>query len=96
MHLHFNLHLHSFVRLRPTGGDAGNRLRSLWKFQKQRGTVFALAERNDGQVATSVIGIDLGKHAIKSVLLQRKGDQRYVLTNYAPRPVPEGAAAGRS
>ena len=42
--------------------------------------------------ANSVIGIDLGKHAFKSVLLQRKGDQRYVLTNYASRPVPEGAA----
>ena len=42
--------------------------------------------------ANSVIGIDLGKHAFKSVLLQRKGDQRYVLTNYASRPAPEGAA----
>ena len=42
--------------------------------------------------ANSVIGIDLGKHAFKSVLLQRKGDQRYVLTNYASRPVPAGAA----
>ena len=36
----------------------------------------------------SVIGIDLGKHAFKSVLLQRKGDQRFVLTNYASRNVP--------
>ncbi|MEO7168427.1 MAG: pilus assembly protein PilM [Spartobacteria bacterium] len=39
--------------------------------------------------ANSVIGIDLGKHVFKSVLLQRKGDHRYVLTNYASRPVPE-------
>jgi len=39
--------------------------------------------------ANSVIGIDLGKHAFKSVLLQRKGDQRFVLTNYASREVPE-------
>ncbi|HEY2800249.1 MAG TPA: pilus assembly protein PilM [Chthoniobacterales bacterium] len=36
----------------------------------------------------SVIGIDLGKHTFKSVLLQRKGDQRFVLTNYASRTVP--------
>jgi type IV pilus assembly protein PilM len=39
--------------------------------------------------ANSVIGIDLGKHVFKSILLQRKGDQRFVLTNYASRPVPE-------
>jgi Tfp pilus assembly PilM family ATPase len=37
----------------------------------------------------SVIGIDLGKHAFKGVLLQRKGDQRFVLTSYASRQVPE-------
>ena len=37
----------------------------------------------------SVIGIDLGKHAFKGVNLQRKGDARYVLTNYASREVPE-------
>ncbi len=46
--------------------------------------------------ANSVIGIDLGKHSFKSVLLQRKGDQRYVLTNYASRVVPEGAATAES
>ncbi len=40
--------------------------------------------------ANSVIGIDLGKHVFKSVLLQRKGEQRYVLTNYASHVVPEG------
>lgn len=39
--------------------------------------------------ANSVIGIDLGKHVFKSVLLQRKGEHRYVLTNYASRAVPE-------
>jgi len=39
--------------------------------------------------ANSVIGIDLGKHAFKSVLLQRKGEHRYVLTNFASRTVPE-------
>ncbi len=37
----------------------------------------------------SVIGIDLGKHALKGVLLQRKSDSRYVLTSYASREVPE-------
>jgi type IV pilus assembly protein PilM len=39
--------------------------------------------------ANSVIGIDLGKHVFKSVLLQRKGVNRFVLTNYASRSVPE-------
>jgi type IV pilus assembly protein PilM len=39
--------------------------------------------------ANSVIGIDLGKHVFKSVLLQRKGEHRFVLTNYASRAVPE-------
>jgi type IV pilus assembly protein PilM len=37
----------------------------------------------------SVIGIDLGKHVFKGVLLQKKGDSRYVLTSYASREVPE-------
>lgn len=36
----------------------------------------------------SVIGIDLGKHVFKGVLLHRKGDSRYVLTSYASREVP--------
>lgn len=39
--------------------------------------------------ANSVIGIDLGKRVFKSVILQRKGEDRYVLTNYASRAVPE-------
>lgn len=38
----------------------------------------------------SVIGIDLGKHAFKGVVLQRKGDQRFVLTSYASHEVQEG------
>ncbi len=42
--------------------------------------------------SNSVIGIDLGKHVFKSVLLQRKNDDRYVLTNYALHPVPETIA----
>jgi len=37
----------------------------------------------------SVFGIDLGNHAFKGVLLERKGDDRFVLTSYASRPVPE-------
>src|SRR2546421_5917249 len=36
----------------------------------------------------SVFGIDLGKHVFKGVLLQRKGDDRFVLTSYASREVP--------
>lgn len=39
--------------------------------------------------ANSVIGIDLGKHVFKSVILQRKGEHRFVLTNFASRAVPE-------
>jgi Tfp pilus assembly PilM family ATPase len=37
----------------------------------------------------SVIGIDLGKHVFKGVLLQRKSDSRFVLTSFASREVPE-------
>ena len=52
--------------------------------------VFALTKRKlMGKPANSVIGIDLGKHHFKSVLLQRKGESRFVLTNFASRPVPE-------
>ncbi len=31
----------------------------------------------------SVIGVDLGRYSLKSVLLQRKGSDRYILTHYA-------------
>jgi len=37
----------------------------------------------------SVFGIDLGKHVFKGVLLQRKADNRFVLTSFASREVPE-------
>jgi Tfp pilus assembly PilM family ATPase len=37
----------------------------------------------------SVIGIDLGKRVFKGVLLQRKGDERLVLTSYASRELSE-------
>lgn len=36
----------------------------------------------------SVFGIDLGKHVFKGVLLQKKGDDRFVLTSYASHEVP--------
>jgi Tfp pilus assembly PilM family ATPase len=32
---------------------------------------------------SSVIGVDLGRHSIKTVALQRKGGNRYVVSNYA-------------
>jgi type IV pilus assembly protein PilM len=41
------------------------------------------------KTSNSVVGIDLGKHVFKSVLLQRKSADRFVLTNYASRAVPE-------
>jgi hypothetical protein len=34
---------------------------------------------------TSIIGIDLGRYALKSVSMQRKGANRFVLNNYATR-----------
>jgi len=39
--------------------------------------------------ADSVVGIDLGKHMLKGVVLRRKNDSRFVLTSFASRPVPE-------
>ena len=42
--------------------------------------------------SNSVIGIDLGKRVFKSVLLQRKSDHRFVLTNYGSHTVPETIA----
>jgi Tfp pilus assembly PilM family ATPase len=40
----------------------------------------------------SVIGIDLGKHVFKGVILQKKSDDRFILTSYASREVPEELA----
>src|SRR5205814_10630797 len=37
----------------------------------------------------SVIGIDLGKRSYKAVLLSKKPETRYVLTNFASHGVPE-------
>jgi Tfp pilus assembly PilM family ATPase len=36
---------------------------------------------------TSVIGVDLGRYALKSVILQRRGPDRVAITNYASRPI---------
>ena len=38
---------------------------------------------------SSAIGIDVGRHSIKAVLLQRRGAGRFALTHYAVREVPE-------
>ncbi len=38
---------------------------------------------------TSVIGIDLGRYSLKSVLLQRKSGNRYALTHFASQLLPE-------
>jgi type IV pilus assembly protein PilM len=38
----------------------------------------------------SVIGVDLGRYSLKSVLLQKKGPNRFVLTHYATQSYPDG------
>ena len=40
---------------------------------------------------TSAIGVDLGRYSLKSVLLQKKGGDRYVVTHFASMPVTESA-----
>ena len=42
-----------------------------------------------GRRGNSVIGIDLGKRSYKAVLLSKKNETRYVLTNFASHEVPE-------
>jgi len=48
---------------------------------------------------TSIIGVDLGRYALKSVLLQRKSASRYVVTHYASQvlsgPVDSADSLGR-
>src|SRR4051812_27332867 len=48
---------------------------------------------------SSVIGVDLGRYSLKSVLLQKKGGNRIVLTHYASQaldePVDTAEALGR-
>ena len=41
------------------------------------------------KASNSVIGVDLGRFTLKSVLLQRKAANRFVVTNYASRSVAE-------
>ncbi len=41
------------------------------------------------KASNSVIGLDLGRNSLKSVLLQRKGANRFVVTNFASRSVAE-------
>ena len=43
------------------------------------------------KVPNSVIGVDLGRYSLKSVLLQKKGQNRFVLTHYAAQPLTEPA-----
>ncbi len=38
---------------------------------------------------TSAIGVDLGRYSLKSVLLQKKSGDRYVVTHFASMPVTE-------
>jgi Tfp pilus assembly PilM family ATPase len=40
---------------------------------------------------SSAIGVDLGRYSLKSVLLQKKGGDRYVLTHFASMPMDESA-----
>lgn len=37
----------------------------------------------------SVIGVDIGRHSLKSILLQKKGGNRYVVTHFAAHTIPE-------
>ena len=45
---------------------------------------------------TSAIGLDLGRYSLKSVLIQRKGAERFVLTHYASLPVTEPSDTAES
>jgi len=42
---------------------------------------------------SSAIGIDVGRHSMKAVLLQRRGSSRLVLTHFAVKEIPEGENA---
>ncbi len=47
---------------------------------------------------TSVIGLDLGRHSLKAVQLQRRGSDRFLVTHYASRELanPDDGAEGLS
>jgi Tfp pilus assembly PilM family ATPase len=40
---------------------------------------------------TSVIGLDIGRYALKSVVMQKKGNDRYIVTNFASHVIDEAA-----
>jgi Tfp pilus assembly PilM family ATPase len=40
---------------------------------------------------TSAIGVDLGRYSLKSVVLQKKGTDRFVLTHFASMPMDDSA-----
>ena len=44
----------------------------------------------------SVIGVDLGRHALKAVLIQRRGADKFAVTNYAVRTLVEPCADGEA
>src|SRR5437763_644745 len=41
------------------------------------------------KLPSSAIGVDVGRHSIKAVLLQRKGADRFALTHFATRELAE-------
>jgi len=43
------------------------------------------------KILKSVVGIDVGRYSLKSVLLQKKGDGRFVITNFASQVFDENA-----
>src|SRR4051794_7209634 len=43
---------------------------------------------------TSVIGLDLGQFALKAVVLQRRGADRFAVSHYACRPLSDPADDG--
>src|SRR5215472_8655101 len=69
-------------RIRPCAlsADETPRPRHVSRYKGSR----TMARRGD-----SVVGIDLGKHAFKGVVVRRKGDGTLVLTSFASRRVPE-------
>jgi Tfp pilus assembly PilM family ATPase len=71
-------------------GDFIQAKREIFDSPRRVGTVPATWTHSTmAKRGNSVIGIDLGKHVFKGVVLQRKGDARFVLTSYASRQVPE-------
>lgn len=61
-----------------------------------RGIELATFNLQMAKISSSAIGIDLGRYAVKSVLLQRRGGNRFLVSNFAVRPTPATALAGES